>query len=81
MDKGENKMVQEKIAKMKALAFEGEDEGGAEIIEVIIVMGFAIGLGVGLFFLQGIINDQLNNTAGQLQEFFEGLQNHTNPNG
>ena len=68
-------MNSEKFSKIKALAYEGEEEGGAEIVQVVIVLAFAIGLGLALMFLQGLINCRINDTGSELSSFFEHLVN------
>lgn len=37
--------------KARALAYRGEEDGGSEIVQVVIVLGFAVGLGAALMTL------------------------------
>ena len=46
--------------KTRALAYRGEEDGGSEIVQVVIVLGFAVGLGAALMTLQNQINTSIN---------------------
>ena len=45
--------------KARALAYRGEEDGGSEIVQVVIVLGFAVGLGAALMTLQNQINTSI----------------------
>ena len=49
--------------KTRALAYRGEEDGGSEIVQVVIVLGFAVGLGAALMTLQNQINTSINSAG------------------
>ena len=42
-----------RLDKVRALLVVGEEDGGSEIVQTVIVLGFAVGLGAALLLLQG----------------------------
>ena len=44
-----------RLDKVRALLVVGEEDGGSEIVQTVIVLGFAVGLGAALLLLQGNI--------------------------
>ena len=58
-------------SKLKALVVRGEEGGGSEIVQTVIVLGFAVGLGAALMLLQTAIT-----TAGtNITDLFSKVTN------
>ncbi len=61
------------LKKAYAQAVCGEEEGGSEIVQVVIVLGFAVGLGAALMLLQGQINDAIKNAGTSITKMFTSV--------
>lgn len=59
--------------KTRALAYRGEEDGGSEIVQVVIVLGFAIGLGAALMTLQNQINTSINSAGTSISNMFRSV--------
>lgn len=53
-----------------ALLVRGEEDGGSEIVQVVIVLGFAVGLGAALVALQGNIQDAITSAGRSVTDMF-----------
>ena len=69
-------MLMEKNEKLEAMLYAGEENGGSEIVQTVIILGFALGLGLALLLLQGMITDTMNKGATSLNEFFTRITQH-----
>ncbi|MEI2998549.1 MAG: hypothetical protein V8T51_04790 [Senegalimassilia faecalis] len=56
-----------------ALAYRGEEDGGSEIVQVVIVLGFAVGLGAALMTLQNQINTSINSAGTSISNMFRSV--------
>lgn len=61
------------IDKARALAYRGEEDGGSEIVQVVIVLGFAVGLGAALMTLQNQINTSINSAGTSISNMFRSV--------
>lgn len=68
MEKQEN--VWSKQSKVKALLVRGEEDGGSEIVQTVIVLGFAVGLGAALILLQGNIQSATTKAGTSVTDMF-----------
>ena len=59
--------------KTRALAYRGEEDGGSEIVQVVIVLGFAVGLGAALMTLQNQINTSINSAGTSISKMFRSV--------
>ena len=59
--------------KTRALAYRGEEDGGSEIVQVVIVLGFAVGLGAALMTLQNQINTSINSAGTSSSNMFRSV--------
>lgn len=59
--------------KARALAYRGEEDGGSEIVQVVIVLGFAVGLGAALMTLQNQINTSINSAGTSISNMFRSV--------
>lgn len=59
--------------KARALAYRGEEDGGSEIVQVVIVLGFAVGLGAALMTLQNQINTSINSVGTSISNMFRSV--------
>lgn len=59
--------------KARALANRGEEDGGSEIVQVVIVLGFAVGLGAALMTLQNQINTSINSAGTSISNMFRSV--------
>ena len=59
--------------KTRALAYRGEEDGGSEIVQVVIVLGFAVGLGAALMTLQNQINTSINSAGTSVSNMFRSV--------
>lgn len=59
--------------KARALAYRGEEDGGSEIVQVVIVLGFAVGLGAALMTLQYQINTSINSAGTSISNMFRSV--------
>ncbi len=58
------------INKLQAMAMHGEAEGGSEVIQTVIVIGFAVGLGAALMALQGVFNTSIESAGTNVNNLF-----------
>ena len=68
MEKREN--VWSKQSEVKALLVRGEEDGGSEIVQTVIVLGFAVGLGAALILLQGNIQSAITKAGTSVTDMF-----------
>lgn len=61
------------LDKTRALAYRGEEDGGSEIVQVVIVLGFAVGLGAALMTLQNQINTSINSAGTSISNMFRSV--------
>lgn len=66
--KDQNK--QAKMRKLRAYLVRGEEEGGSEIVQTVIVLGFAVGLGAALLLLQGNIQTSITKAGTAVTDMF-----------
>ena len=66
-------MFERKFEKAEAMIYAGEENGGSEIVQTVIILGFALGLGVALILLQGTLGNVLENSGTKLTEFFGNI--------
>lgn len=59
--------------KARALTYRGEEDGGSEIVQVVIVLGFAVGLGAALMTLQNQINTSINSAGTSISNMFRSV--------
>ena len=59
--------------KTRALAYRGEEDGGSEIVQVVIVLGFSVGLGAALMTLQNQINTSINSAGTSISNMFRSV--------
>ena len=59
--------------KTRALAYRGEEDGGSEIVQVVLVLGFAVGLGAALMTLQKQINTSINSAGTSISNMFRSV--------
>ena len=59
--------------KLEALAMRGEAEGGSEVIQTVIVIGFAVGLGAALLALQGVFNGSIGTAGTNVSTLFSKM--------
>lgn len=59
--------------KTRALTYRGEEDGGSEIVQVVIVLGFAVGLGAALMTLQNQINTSINSAGTSISNMFRSV--------
>ena len=60
-------------SKLRALCLHGEEEGGSEIVQTVIVLGFAVGLGAALMGLQGSITKIIGDAGTSIGKRFESV--------
>ena len=48
----------------------GEENGGSEIVQAVIVLGFAVGLGAALMLLQGNIQTAITTAGTNITDLF-----------
>lgn len=65
--------IKGKLNKARALAYRGEEEGGSEIVQVVIVLGFAVGLGAALMTLQNQINGSITGASTSINNMFKSV--------
>lgn len=61
------------LSKVRALAYRGEEDGGSEIVQVVIVLGFAVGLGAALMTLQNQINSSITGAGTSISNMFRSV--------
>lgn len=69
--KKSNRAVQ--LSKFKAFLVRGEEEGGSEIVQTVIVLGFAVGLGAALLLLQGNIQSAITHAGTAVTDTFSKI--------
>ena len=62
-----------RMGKFRALLVRGEEEGGSEIVQTVIVLGFAVGLGAALLLLQGTIQTAITNAGTAVTDTFSKI--------
>lgn len=62
-----------KQSKLKTLALVGEEDGGSEIVQTVIVLGFAVGLGAALLLLQGNIQTAITKAGTSVTDMFSKI--------
>ena len=61
--------------KIRALVVRGEENGGSEIVQAVIVLGFAVGLGAALMLLQGNIHTASTTAGTNITDLFSKVTN------
>ena len=59
--------------KARALAYRGEEDGGSEIVQVVIALGFAVGLGAALMILQTQVNTAITSAGNSVTNMFKSV--------
>ena len=59
-----------RLDKVRALLVVGEEDGGSEIVQTVIVLGFAVGLGAALLLLQGNIQSAITKAGTSVTDMF-----------
>ena len=72
----ENRMS-EMGSMVRAWALAGEEDGGSEIVQVVIVLGFAVGLGAALIMLQDQINEAIKGAGSSITSMFRSVTTHS----
>lgn len=62
-----------RLGKAKALLVVGEEDGGSEIVQTAIVLGFAVGLGAALLLLQGNIQTAITKAGTSVTDMFSKI--------
>lgn len=62
-----------KLSKVRALFVMGEEDGGSEIVQTVIVLGFAVGLGAALLLLQGNIQTAITKAGTSVTDMFSKI--------
>lgn len=62
-----------KLDKVRALLVVGEEDGGSEIVQTVIVLGFAVGLGAALLLLQGNIQTAITKAGTSVTDMFSKI--------
>ena len=62
-----------RLDKVRALLVVGEDDGGSEIVQTVIVLGFAVGLGAALLLLQGNIQTAITKAGTSVTDMFSKI--------
>ena len=65
-----NAKIMEAAGAVRAFLLRGEEEGGSEIVQTVIVLGFAVGLGAALLALQGNIQEAITNAGTAITDMF-----------
>ena len=71
--------MNEMASKVRAWALAGEEDGGSEIVQVVIVLGFAVGLGAALLILQEQINDAIKSAGTSITSMFRSITAYSVP--
>lgn len=58
------------MSRVRALIVAGEEGGGSEIVQTVIVLGFAVGLGAALMLLQGNIQAAITTAGTNITDMF-----------
>lgn len=62
-----------RLDKVRALLVVGEEDGGSEIVQTVIVLGFAVGLGAALLLLQGNIQTVITKAGTSVTDMFSKI--------
>lgn len=62
-----------RLDKVRALLVVGEEDGGSEIVQTVIVLGFAVGLGAALLLLQGNIQTAITKVGTSVTDMFSKI--------
>ena len=62
-----------RLDKVRALLVVGEEDGGSEIVQTVIVLGFAVGLGAALLLLQGNIQTANTKAGTSVTDMFSKI--------
>ena len=62
-----------RLDKVRALLVVGEEDGGSEIVQTVIVLGFAVGLGAALLLLQGTIQTAITKAGTSVTDMFSKI--------
>lgn len=62
-----------KLSKVRAWFVVGEEDGGSEIVQTVIVLGFAVGLGAALLLLQGNIQTAITKAGTSVTDMFSKI--------
>lgn len=62
-----------RLDKVRALLVVGEEDGGSEIVQTVIVLGFAVGLGAALLLLQGNIQTAITKAGTSVTDLFSKI--------
>ena len=62
-----------RLDKVRALLVGGEEDGGSEIVQTVIVLGFAVGLGAALLLLQGNIQTAITKAGTSVTDMFSKI--------
>ena len=62
-----------RLDKVRALLVVGEEDGGSEIVQTVIVLGFAVGLGAALLLLQGNIQTAITKAGTSVTYMFSKI--------
>lgn len=62
-----------KLGKVRAWLVVGEEDGGSEIVQTVIVLGFAVGLGAALLLLQGNIQTAITKAGTSVTDMFSKI--------
>ena len=73
MKQGKNRSY--RCCKLRALVVRGEENGGSEIVQTVIVLGFAVGLGAALMLLQGNIQTSITTAGTNITDLFSKVTN------
>lgn len=72
MDKTNNNTTLN-LSKIRARIVRGEENGGSEIVQTVIVLGFAVGLGAALVLLQGNVQTAITNAGTSITTMFSKI--------
>ena len=72
MKQGKNRSY--RCCKLRALVVRGEENGGSEIVQTVIVLGFAVGL-AALMLLQGNIQTAITTAGTNITDLFSKVTN------
>ena len=62
-----------RLDKVRALLVVGEEDGGSEIVQTVIVLGYAVGLGAALLLLQGNIQTAITKAGTSVTDMFSKI--------
>ena len=62
-----------RLDKVRALLVVGEEDGGSEIVQTVIVLGFEVGLGAALLLLQGNIQTAITKAGTSVTDMFSKI--------